>query len=131
VSTLVLAAVTTASAASLKMQPGLWEDAIAAPDGAFHTEQKCYLQKDIDNIEAFQKGALLSPEQSCHASGFKAKGDTITYTLTCKIGGTESTSEITATYAGTTVSGSVTKDGNVTRLTRRRIGDCTKSSISP
>jgi hypothetical protein len=121
---------TAAAAAQLNMQPGLWEDEISAPDGAFHTVQKCYVQKDIDTIDAFQKGAVMSPDQSCRASDYKASGDTVTYMLVCNIDKQQTISQITATYHGTEVSGSVTKDGNVTRLTRRRIGDCSKSSIS-
>ena len=120
-----------ASAAQLKMQPGMWEDTIAGSDGSMHTEQKCYLQNDIDNMDAFQRGRIGTPEQSCKASGYQANGDTITYTLTCTSGGQVSSSHVTATYAGTQVTGTIQKDsGAVTRLTRRRVGDCSKSSLS-
>src|SRR5690242_21577255 len=68
--------------ADLNMQPGLWESSTMVGGETRSTEQKCYVQKDVEALEKFQKGQspLAAP---CRASGYKALGNTTSYTLTC------------------------------------------------
>jgi len=115
--------------ADLNMQPGLWESSTMVGGETRSTEQKCYVQKDVEALEKFQKGQspLAAP---CRASGYKALGNTTSYTLTCEMNGNKSVSAVTAIYDGSMIHGSITNaDGNVSTFVNSRIGDCGRSSF--
>ena len=115
--------------ADLNMQPGLWESTMTVGGNAMRPEQKCYLQKDIDALDKFQRGT--DPGKSpCLASGYKALGNTMSYTLTCQINGQKSISAVTTTYDGDRITGEIAGlDGTVSKLVTTRIGNCTDSSF--
>lgn len=106
------------------MQPGLWESATMVSGETRSTEQKCYMQKDIDALEKFQKGQspLAAP---CRASDYKALGNVTSYTLTCQMNGNKSVSAVTAIYDASMIHGRITNaDGNVSTFVDSRIGNC-------
>ncbi len=118
------------ASAQLNMKPGLWEATMSVGGNVMPTEQKCYLQKDVDTLDRFQRGLEPSGQNPCTASGYKALGNTMTYTLTCEIKGKKSISAVTTTYDGDRITGTIAGvDGTVTRLVNNRIGDCTESSF--
>lgn len=115
--------------ADLNMRPGLWESATMFGGNTVSTERKCYLQKDILALERFQQGQS-PPGAPCRASGYKAVGNTISYTLNCEIEGRKTVSSVTTIYDGTVIHGSVaTADGAVSTIVNSRIGDCSQSSF--
>jgi|SRR5215470_464336 len=118
------------ASAQLNMKPGLWEATMTVGGNAMPTEQKCYLQKDIDALDRFQRGVEPPGQNPCAASGYKALGNTMSYTLTCMIKGKRSVSAVTTTYDGDRITGTIAGvDGMVTQLVNTRIGDCTESSF--
>jgi hypothetical protein len=119
-----------AARADLNMRPGLWEAQMTVAGNAMPSEQKCYLQKDIDALDRFQRGIEQPQGSSCAASGYKALGNTMTYTLTCQINGRKSISAATMTYDGDRITGTISGvDGTVSRLVNTRVGDCSESSF--
>jgi len=132
ISTACLAAallVPVSASAELNMKPGLWEAVMSVGGNAAPTEQKCYLQKDVDSLDRFQRGEA-APGQACSTSNYKALGNTMTYTLTCQINGKKSVSAVTTNYDGDRITGLIAgADGTITQLINTRIGDCTQSSF--
>lgn len=116
--------------ADLNMQPGLWESATMVGGETRSTERKCYMRKDIDALEKFQQGQS-PPGAPCTASGYKALGNTMNYTVTCEMNGTKTVSAVTATYGGTVIHGSIASlDGTVSAtFVNSRIGGCSESSF--
>jgi Protein of unknown function (DUF3617) len=115
--------------ADLNMKPGLWEATMSVGGSPATTEQKCYLQKDVDSLDRFQRGEA-PPGQACSTSNYKALGNTMTYTLTCQISGKKSVSAVTTNYDGDRITGLIAgADGTITQLVNTRIGDCTQSSF--
>jgi len=116
--------------AELNMEPGLWEAIMTVGDNRMPPEQKCYLQKDVDALDRFQRGADPSGKNPCSASGYKAIGNTMKYTLTCVINGRKSVSAVTMNYDGIRITGEIAAvDGTVSRVLNSRIGDCSQSSF--
>jgi len=116
--------------ADLNMRPGLWEAITTVGGSPMPSEQKCYLQKDIDALDQFQRGAVPPGQNPCSTSDYKALGNTMTYTLTCQMNGKKSVSAVTTTYDGDRISGLIAGiDGTVTEVINTRIGDCTQSSF--
>ena len=133
VSTAFIAAallVPVAAWAELNMKPGLWESTLTVAGNETPKEQKCYLQKDIDSLERFQRGEEPPGQNPCTASNYKALGNIMTYTLTCEANGKKSVSAVTTNYDGDRITGLIAGvDGTVTQLLNVRIGDCTESSF--
>jgi len=120
----------TAAKAVLNMQPGLWESTMAVGGNTMPVEQKCYLRKDIDTLDRFQRGGAPPSQSPCSSSGYQELGNTMKYTLTCQINGKKTVSAITTTYDGDRITGTITSvDGTVSRLVNTRIGDCSESSF--
>jgi len=116
--------------AELNMEPGLWEAIMTVGDNRMPPEQKCYLQKDIDALDRFQRGADPPANNPCSASGFRAIGNTMNYTLTCVINGRKSVSAVTMNYDAIRITGEIAGiDGTVSRVLNTRIGDCSQSSF--
>ncbi|HLY55538.1 MAG TPA: DUF3617 family protein [Stellaceae bacterium] len=110
----------------LNMKPGLWEEVATKADGSHQTKQSCYLAKDIQNTEKFERGEAAAENGACTASEYHRDGNTVTYTLTCTAGGQSS---VVATYFGDHTAAVITHGSTVMTVTRKRIGDCSKSSF--
>ena len=78
-----------AARADLNMRPGLWESTTTVGGNTMPVEQKCYLQKDIDTLDRFQRGGVPPSQSPCSSSGYQELGNTMKYTLTCQINGIE------------------------------------------
>ena len=116
--------------ADLNMRPGLWEATTTVGGNVLNTEQKCYLQKDIDTLEKFQQGTSDTSKAPCTATNYTAVGNRMSYTLTCEIAGKKSVSAITTVYDGDEVHASISGvDGTISTVQSKRIGDCTESSF--
>jgi hypothetical protein len=116
--------------ADLNMRPGLWEAIMTVGGNEMPPDQKCYLQKDIDNLDRFQQGKDPPGRNPCTTSGYSALGNTMRYTLTCNINGKKTVSAVTMNYDGTRITGEVTGvDSTRSRLINTRIGDCSQSSF--
>lgn len=115
--------------ADLNMRPGLWEAVNTVGGNALPPDQKCYLQKDIDTLDRFQRGQS-PPGAPCTASGYRALGNSMSYTLTCEIAGKKTVSAVTTVYDGDRITGTIAgADGTVSTVTNTRIGDCSQSSF--
>jgi hypothetical protein len=117
--------------AALNMKAGLWEITITTQNGQkLGVEQKCYMPKDIDDMEKMLKGAAGKADQPCSYSDYKESGGTVTYKMTCRFGGgTPKTSLVTSTFNGDTTTGTITGSGTVSTVNGKRVGNCTKSSF--
>ena len=116
--------------AELNMEPGQWEAIMTVGGNEMPPDQKCYLQKDIDNLDRFQRGEGTAAGNPCTTSGYAAIGNTMSYTLTCTIKGNKTVSAVTMNYDRTRITGEITGvDGTRSRLINTRIGDCSKSSF--
>jgi hypothetical protein len=116
--------------AELNMQPGLWDEVMTVAGNQMPPAQKCYLQKDVDALDRFQRGAEPPGKNPCSTSGYRALGNTMIYTLTCVINGKMSTSAVTMNYDGTRITGEITGvDGTLSRVANTRVGDCSESSF--
>ena len=115
--------------AELNMRPGMWESLMTVGDNQMPPDRKCYLQKDVDNLDQFQRGG--PPGQNpCSTSGYKATGNAMSYTLTCVINGKKTVSAVTMNYEGDRITGVITGvDGTVSHLINSRTGDCNQSSF--
>jgi hypothetical protein len=116
--------------AALNVKAGLWEITTTVNGHKADVQQKCYLQKDIDDLEKMQKGAAGKANQPCTYSDYKESGSTVTYKMTCRFGGGKpSTSLVTSTYNGDTASSTITSGGTVSTVNSKRVGNCNKSSF--
>ncbi len=122
VTLVALLLVSATAQARLNMKPGLWETA-AEPGQPPH--RRCYTQKDIDYYEAFLQGKVHGRNQPCRFSNYKASGNTVSYTMTCRFRDRSTRSPVTATFDGDSTTG-ITKgaDGKDVTVTSRRVGDC-------
>ena len=116
-------------AASLNMNEGLWETSTSMNGKKLATEQKCYLKKDVVELEKMLRGELVKPKQPCKFSDYKESGNAVNYTMTCTFGGKPSVSQVTSTYNGDTAKGAITANGTVSVLESKRTGSCSKSSF--
>jgi hypothetical protein len=116
--------------AALNMKAGLWEMTTSISGQKAGVEQKCFLQKDISDLEKTLKGAAGKAGQPCSYSDYKESGSTVTYKMTCRFGGGKpNTSLVTSTYNGDTTTGTITGSGTVSTVNSKRVGNCTKSSF--
>jgi hypothetical protein len=116
--------------ADLNMQPGLWESTMTVGGNAMPAERKCYLQKDVDTLDRFQRGVATPGGAPCSASNYHELGNTMQYTLTCQIAGKKSVSAVSTTYDGDRITGTIAGiDGTVSTMVNNRIGDCSESSF--
>jgi len=112
------------------MEPGLWESIMTVAGNQMPPDRKCYLKKDVDDLDRFQRGAEPAGKNPCSTKGFKALGNTMSYTLTCVIKGKKSTSAVTMNYDGTRITGEIASvEGTVSRLINTRVSDCNESSF--
>jgi hypothetical protein len=115
----------------LNMKPGLWEIVTTTQGHVAGTERKCYLPKDVTDLQSQMRGQLVLPNQPCKFTDYKQMGNTVTYTMTCTFGkGKPVRSTVTATYSGDSTHGTVTSASGVqSAIDSRRIDTCAKSSF--
>lgn len=121
-----------AAQADLNMQPGLWESVMTRAGEQTRPDQKCYLKKDIDALDQFQRGIKTPSQNPCKASNYKAIGNRVQYTMTCQANGQMTVNAVTMVYDATRIIGEIRGvDGTITQVTNTRTGDCSQSSFPP
>jgi hypothetical protein len=112
------------------VKPGLWEMTTMMGGQKAAVDQKCYLQKDLDDLEKMQKGGAGKPGHPCTYSDYKESGSTASYKMTCQFGGGKpSTSVVTSVLSGDTVTTTTTGAGMANTMIAKRLGNCAKSSF--
>jgi uncharacterized protein DUF3617 len=118
------------ASAELNMRPGMWESIMTVGGNQMPPDRKCYLQKDIDALDRFQRGTGTQANSPCSASGYREFGNTMSYSLTCVINGQKSVSAVTMNYDRDRITGEITPiNGPVSALVNTRTGDCSQSSF--
>ena len=116
--------------AALNMQAGLWETTLTADGRTQSAGIKCYTRADIAEMERLLQGRS-SRAASCRYADFAQSGNSVRYTMTCRMGDDEQTSAVSATYRGDSATGTIRAGGVTVTATSRRIGECTQSSFGP
>jgi hypothetical protein len=126
----VAALAATSAAATLNMNEGLWETTITADGQAQSANAKCYTRADIAEMERLLEGKSTRIDGVCRYADFTRSGDSVRYTMTCRLDGDEHTSAVSATYRGDSAIGTIRSDGVTVTASSRRIGSCTESSFA-
>jgi len=127
----VLAALTAMPAgATLNMNEGLWETTVTADGEAHSASAKCYTRTDIAEMEKLLRGKSSRVDGICRYADFTQSGDSVNYTMTCRLGDDEQTSAVSATYRGDSATGTIRAAGVTVTASSRRIGSCTESSFA-
>jgi len=127
----VLAAVAAMPAgATLNMNEGLWETTVTADGEAHSASAKCYTRMDIAEMEKLLRGKSSRVDGICRYADFTQSGDSVNYTMTCRLGDDEQTSAVSATYRGDSATGTIRSAGVTVTASSRRIGSCTESSFA-
>lgn len=121
-----------AAQADLNMQPGFWESVMTRGSDQTAPDKKCYLKKDVDALDQFQRGIKTPSQNPCRASNYKAIGNRVQYTMTCKANGQMTVNSVTMVYDATRITGEIRGvDGTITKVVNTRTGDCSQSSFPP
>jgi hypothetical protein len=120
----------TPAAAALNMNEGLWETTLIADGQAHSGSAKCYTRSDIAEMERLLQGKTTRVDGVCRYADFKQSGDSVNYTMTCRLGDGEQTSAVSATYNGNSATGTIRAEGVTVTASSRRIGSCTESSFT-
>ncbi len=127
----VLAALAAMPAgATLNMNEGLWETTVTADGQAHSASAKCYTRMDIAEMEKLLRGKSSRVDGICRYADFTQSGDSVNYTMTCRLGDDEQTSAVSATYRGDSATGTIRSAGVTVTASSRRIGSCTESSFA-
>jgi hypothetical protein len=127
----VVAAFAAAPAiAALNMNEGLWETTITADGQAQSANARCYTRGDIAEMERLLQGKSTRVDGVCKYEGFTQSGNSVSYTMTCRLGDDEQTSAVSATYRGDSAIGTIRSAGVTVTASSRRIGSCTESSFA-
>jgi uncharacterized protein DUF3617 len=116
--------------ATLNMNAGLWETTLSADGEAHASAAKCYTRSDIAEMEKLLRGKTTRVDGICRYADFKQSGDSVNYTMTCRLGDDEQTSAVSATYNGNSATGTIRAAGVTVTASSRRIGSCTESSFA-
>jgi len=119
--------------ATLNMNEGLWETTVTADGQAHSASAKCYTRTDIAEMEKLLRGKSSRVDGICRYADFTQSGDSVSYTMTCRLGDDEQTSAVSATYSGDSATGTIRASGaaGVTvTASSRRVGSCTESSFA-
>jgi len=129
---LAVSAVLTAmpAGATLNMNEGLWETTVTADGEAHSASAKCYTRTDIAEMEKLLRGKSSRVDGICRYADFTQSGDSVNYTMTCRLGDDEQTSAVSATYRGDSATGTIRAAGVTVTASSRRIGSCTESSFA-
>lgn len=115
--------------AALNMKEGLWETTLTVDGRMQPAGTQCYTREDIEEMEKLFEGHPTRGDGACRYSGFKESGNTVSYTMICRLGDDEQTSAVTATYRGDSATGTIRAAGATVLASSRRIGDCAVSSF--
>jgi hypothetical protein len=127
----VLAALAAMPAgATLNMNEGLWETTVSAEGQAHSASAKCYTRTDIAEMERLLRGKSSRVDGICRYADFTQSGDSVNYTMTCRLGDDERTSAVSATYRGDSATGTIRSAGVTVTASSRRIGSCPESSFA-
>ena len=126
----MLAALALPVSATLNMNEGLWETTLTADGQAHSGSAKCYTRADIVEMERRLQGKTSRVDGVCRYADFKQSGDSVDYTMTCRLGDGEQTSAVSATYNGNSATGTIRAAGVTVTTSSRRIGSCTESSFT-
>jgi hypothetical protein len=129
--TLLAALAASPAAASLNMNEGLWETTLTA-DGKSQSAgtAKCYTRDDIIAMEKLLQGKSSRVAGVCRYADFTQSGNSVNYTMTCKLGDDEQTSAVSATYSGDSSTGTIRAAGVTVTASSRRVGNCSESSFA-
>ena len=116
--------------ATLNMNEGLWETTVSAEGQAHSASAKCYTRTDIAEMERLLRGKSSRVDGICRYADFTQAGDSVNYTMTCRLGDDEQTSAVSATYRGDSATGTIRSAGVTVTASSRRIGSCTESSFA-
>ena len=116
--------------ATLNMNEGLWETTVTADGQAHSASAKCYTRMDIAEMEKLLRGKSSRVDGICRYADFTQSGDSVNYTMTCRLGADEQTSAVSATYRGDSATGTIRSAGVTVTASSRRIGSCTESSFA-
>ena len=116
--------------AALNMNEGLWETTITADGRAQSANAKCYTRADIAEMERLLQGRSARVDGVCRYADFTQSGNSVSYTMTCRLGDDEQTSSVSATYRGDSATGTIRSAGVTVTAASRRIGNCTESSFA-
>jgi hypothetical protein len=116
--------------ATLNMNEGLWETTVTADGQAHSASAKCYTRMDIAEMEKLLRGKSSRIDGICRYADFTQSGDSVNYTMTCRLGDDEQTSAVSATYRGDSATGTIRAAGVTVTASSRRIGSCTESSFA-
>ena len=116
--------------ATLNMNEGLWETTVTADGQAHSASAKCYTRTDIAEMEKLLRGKSSRIDGICRYADFTQSGDSVNYTMTCRLGDDEQTSAVSATYRGDSATGTIRSAGVTVTASSRRIGSCTESSFA-
>jgi len=124
----VLAA--TPAVASLNMNEGQWETTLTADGQTQSSNSRCYTRADIIEMEKLLQGKSNRVDGVCRYTDFSQSGNSVNYTMTCRLGDDEQTSAVSATYRGDSAVGTI-RAGDVTvTASSKRTGNCTESSFA-
>ena len=127
----VLAAFAASPAtASLNMNEGLWETTLTADGKPQSAATKCYTRADIVEMEKRLQGKSSRVDGVCRYADFTQSGNSVNYTMTCKLGDDEQTSAVSATYNGDSSIGTIRAAGVTITASSRRLGNCSESSFA-
>ena len=116
--------------ATLNMNEGLWETTVSADGQAHSASAKCYTRTDIAEMEKLLRGKSSRVDGICRYADFTQSGDSVSYTMTCRLGDDEQTSAVSATYSGDSATGTIRAAGVTVTASSRRVGSCTESSFA-
>jgi hypothetical protein len=129
---LAIAAVLVAAPAmaTLNMNEGLWETTITADGQEQSANARCYTHADIVEMERLLQGKSTRVDGVCRYADFTQSGNSVNYTMTCRLADGEQTSAVSATYRGDSAIGTIRAAGITVTASSRRIGSCTESSFA-
>ena len=127
----MLAALAAApAAASLNMNEGVWETTLTADGKTQSAGAKWYTRADIVEMEKLLQGWSSRVDGVCRYADFTQSGNSVNYTMTCKLGDDEQTSAVSATYRGDSSTGTIRAAGVTVTASSRRLGNCSESSFA-
>ena len=119
----------TPAVASLNMNEGQWETTLTADGQTQSSNSRCYTRADIVEMEKLLQGKSNRVDGVCRYTDFSQSGNSVNYTMTCKLGDDEQTSAVSATYHGDSAVGTIRAAGVTVTASSKRIGNCTESSF--
>lgn len=119
-----------AAGATLNMNEGLWETTISADGREQSANTRCYTRADIAEMERRLRGQSTRADSVCRYADFTQSGNSVNYTMTCRLGETEQRSSVSASYHGDSSIGTIRSAGVIITAAGRRIGSCTESSFA-